>query len=316
MKNKFLAILLSSISIMSCTAINNIDKLSKTETKNILINKDPKMVLLDVKYDDTKIQKESFKIKKFLNTNKDFSKVEITTLSNDITQKYSKVSSISSFYQILSPEGKNRIISMNFLDANNKVISSMMSVVDINSLSTNIITLNYFNTILAQIALNVLKGANPNLLSSINFSDVRTYLLNITGYDGSLSNFSKIDPLSINTVKIAEYISTNNGALPPETTPDLAGFGTASLTIDQLGVNVNFTDLSSEANQNTTSNSVSITKITPGIWHVYVSKPGYVAFSQEVKISANQNVNLSVNLVKKTQVPIDGFIGTDGHIVP
>lgn len=316
MKNKFLAILLSSFSILSCTSINNIDKLSTTQNKALLINKNPKMVLLDVKYDNTKIQKDGFKIKNFLNPNKDFSKVEITTMSNDITQKYSKVSNINSFYQILSPEGKNRIISMNFLDANNKIISSMMSVVDINLLSPNIVTLNYFNTILAQIALNILKGTNPNILNSVNFSDIRTSLINLTGYDSSLSNFSKIDPLSINTIKIAEYMSTNNGTFPPDTTPDLAGFGTANLTIDQLGTKVNFTDLNSEAIQNTTSNSVVINNITPGIWSIYISKPGYVSFSQEVKISANQNININVNLVKKIQVPIDGFIGTDVHIVP
>lgn len=241
------------------------------------------------------------------NPNSYKSKIEITGpgISTPIISDYT-----SSFVAV--PTGKNRVITFNLYTSDDALVASFSGIANIETGITTTVKLNYIDTLIGQIIKAIMSGTNSDLASTIALDTLRTALTDYTGYNSSTKTFSKVDPVSLNPIKIANLMSSNNGIFPSSAlTSEISGYGTLTVNLNVTGASVIVSDLNSNTVALTDNNSVTVNNITPGKWKLTVIKSGYKSVTTDITVDGITSTPISINLVAKQTKTIDGGVGGD-----
>lgn len=183
------------------------------------------------------------------------------------------------------PLGKNRVVILTGLDATGQEVTRLMGALDVKQ-GNNSAHVSYFETMVAQVVLELIKGHQSQLLQSLDLTALRNRMAEMSGYDPISHIYSIYNPLSFDPQALAAYLSNNNGNLPPVGTHGLQGLGQLDLTLPVIGAQIILSDPLSESILSSDSTTPSLTGIAPGAWKLVVRAPGYEVFSQEIIVTA------------------------------
>lgn len=189
------------------------------------------------------------------------------------------------------PLGK-AFLSLHALDVDGKIISSLHGMLDVVA-GSNTAKLSIFESTVAQVFMQWLSCTDENkaLWQKVSIADVRNLIKAETGYDETTNKFTKINPTSLDIIKIASNILQNNGSLPATgTITNIEGSSSVNVNISEIGVSVSINDLTSTSVTATTSNTVAIPNVSFGKWLLTVRKEGFQTYQTE--FTANGTVNL------------------------
>lgn len=320
MKKLVNIILLSlSISIYSCnsnipleTNIKNTNIISKNTYIKGNIN-------LNFNFSDLKLQK-GFTVKNLDYNNPEIKKVKFEIVGKDfgaVSQEKDYIPNQSINFTLQAPVGKNRVLLLYTLDKMGNVLSQFMGVMDIKS-GENTGNISYIDTVIAQVFYTIILDknsifrmsnsgigegrvydpndpflnfnlieANKSLIEKLNIEDVRKFVYDYTGYNKETNSYTKIDPLSFNSVGFAKELVKNHFLkkyiFPSLDAPNLSGFAYFEagfygfdLFIYEEEVKFNFSDLKSPSGTYLVNDLFKLKGFSmPGVWNYTMSKPGY-----------------------------------------
>lgn len=292
MKKKAIIGLLLSFTLSACNTITPMN----TENKNSdIVKSSIKTGNVTLNYNPLK----NFNVKGVNFSNTMITKLRLDIMGSGFTtvsQTVNYTVGQSASFNLAVPAGNNRILSLYALDANDNVLSALHGAVNVTANQTSNAKISYFETVVGQVLANILNGTNPSVINNVNLTNLRNYIVNITGFEESTNKFSKISPAMVDSVSIANYMTANNGALPPDTFANAQGVGTVNIIGNQTGLSIMISDLNSTAVQSSVENNTAISNVSPGMWKITVMKNGSQAITKDVKVTAGQTVSVNADL--------------------
>jgi len=106
--------------------------------------------------------------------------------------------------------GKNRIITVEALDSNSRVIRKVMAVTDVIAEQHVNLSLNYGSSATARI-MQLILNKSPSIANKIDSAKLNNVIDQLTGYNASNNSFSNINPNLVDVFSISENIIVNDG---------------------------------------------------------------------------------------------------------
>jgi len=293
------------------STFNEVNKESTTTVEKV------KFAKVTIKIPGSKNSENKFSTKSSSASSNYFYQTEITEMELQV-QPVGKSSQPLSFFQSYTtgnpivfnvdvPYGLNNFI-LYAKDENGTIVDSLSGTFEVSADNTTF-NIDVITTLEQQVINEYAKISTTPIKDR---SKIRDFILYHTDYDPDNGHFYEVDPKIFNAKGLAEEIKKLNGNVPDENTPIteiLNGSGTVDFTCTESGVTIWTTDLNGEKHS-IFGTSGTLNNLTPGVWTISVSKPGFQTQNIKVEIKEGETTTLSVTLLPSDLISS----GTSGDV--